>query len=491
MIALPPLRRPLAAAAALLLAALLLAGCAGLAPHDTFRTSAGLARASAGAEARLATSDDERRALAAEVEAMLKTPLDLDAAVRLALINHPGLQATYHEAGIAQADLVQATRLRNPSFGFARMSGGGEREIERGVAFDLAGLLTMPLRQRMAARRHEETTLRIAAAIERHAHDTRRAWIEAVAARQALDYARQVAAAADAASELTARMRQAGNASALDLAREQAFHAEAGAAVLRAGRALDSARERLTRQLGLWGEQAGYTLPERLPDLPAQPSDAKDVERLAQERRLDVRTARAAAAGTASDLGLTRATRLVNVFDLGYASKSETGKQRSEGYEIALELPLFDWGGARVARAESLYMQALGQVAQAAVDARSQARAAYLGYRASYDVARHYREHVLPLRKKIADETLLRYNGMLASPFELLLDAREQAAAVHAAIEAQRDFWLADTELRAALGGPLPAPDASHHEQLHEQHHEQHREQHRHHSTHDQKEPTP
>jgi len=469
-----PLLRGLLAAAV----ALMLAGCAGVAPHDTFKTSAGLARASSGAEARLATTDDERRALAAEVDTMLKTPLDIDTAVRLALINHPGLQATYHDAGIAQADLVQATRLRNPSFGFSRMSGGGEREIERGVAFDLAGLLTMPLRQRMAARRHEETTLRIATAIERHAHQTRRGWIDAVAARQALDYARQVAAAADAASELTARMRQAGNASALDLAREQAFHAEAGAAVLRAGREVDNARERLTRQLGLWGEQTGYTLPERLPDLPAQPSEATDVERLALERRLDVRTARAAAAGTASDLGLTRATRMVNVFDLGYASQSETGKPRSEGYEVALELPLFDWGGARVARAESLYMQALGRVAQTAVDARSQARAAYLGYRASYDVARHYREHVLPLRKRIANETLLRYNGMLASPFELLLDAREQAAAVHAAIEALRDFWLADTELRAALGGPLPAPAAVHHD-------------HHHHSTRDQKEPTP
>ena len=462
------LRRPLAAGAALLLA-----GCASLGSQDSLRASADLARASAGADARLAISDDERRALASEVNALLQAPLDIDAAVRLALINHPGLQATYQDAGIAQADLVQATRLRNPSFGFSRMSGGGEREIERGVAFDLAGLLTMPLRQRMATRRHEETTLRIAAAIERHAHDTRRAWIEAVAARQALDYAKQVAAAFDASSALTARMRQAGNASALDLAREQAFHAEAGAAVMRAARQLDNAREALTRQLGLWAQQTGYMLPERLPDLPEAPTGTPDIERLALERRLDLRAARAAAAGTASDLGLTRVTRMVNVLDLGYASKSETGKERSEGYEVALELPLFDWGGTRVARAESLYMAALGHVAQAAVDARSQARTAYLAYRTGYDVARHYRDQVLPLRKRIADETLLRYNGMLASPFELLADAREQATAVHAAIDALREFWLADTGLRAALGGPLPPPT------------------HHHHPAQDQKEPTP
>jgi outer membrane protein TolC len=430
---------PVPSRLALAAAALLLAGCAGVTPRDTFRAGADLARPGAGAEARIAYSDDERRALASDVAAMLQAPLDIDAAVRLALINHPGLQATYQDAGIAQADLVQATRLRNPSFGFSRMSGGGEHEIERGVAFDLAGLLTMPLRQRMAA-------------------------------RQALDYARQVAAAADAASDLSARMRRAGNASALDLAREQAFHAEAAAGVLRAGRTLDNAREALTRQLGLWGEQTGYALPERLPDLPPTPAMPANLERLALERRLDVRAARAAAAGTASDLGLTRTTRMVNVLDLGYASKSETNQARSDGYEIALELPLFDWGGARVARAEALYMASVQRVAQTAVDARSEARAGYLAYRASYDVARHYREHVLPLRKRIADETLLRYNGMLASPFELLADAREQAGAVHAAIEALREFWLADSALRAALGGPAdtpPAPSHHHHPDSH------------------------
>ncbi|PYD88313.1 RND transporter [Pseudomonas syringae pv. pisi] len=439
-------------------AALLLAGCASTDPEAALRISADEARERTGVEARLLRSDDDRRALAHEIDALLREPLGLDAAVRIAVLNHPGLQASYWDAGIAQADLAQAARLRNPSFGFSRMDGGGSREIERDVSLDLAGLLTMPLRQRMAERRHQETTLQVAAAIERHAIATRRAWIEAVAAGQALEYARQVAAAADASSELMERMTLAGNASALDLARESAFHAEAGAAVLRAGRARDAAREHLTRQLGLWGVHAGYALPERLPELPARPVELAGIERLALERRLDVRAARAAAAGTAADLGLTRATRMVNVLDLGYASKSETGEARSEGYDISLELPLFDWGGARVARAQSVYMQALGRVAETAVNARSEARAAYLGYRASHDVARHYRDQVIPLRQKIAGETLLRYNGMLASPFELLADAREQAAAVHATIDALKDFWLAEADLEAALGGRLPAP---------------------------------
>jgi outer membrane protein TolC len=67
----------------------------------------------------------------------------------------------------------------------------------------------------------------------------------------------------------------------------------------------------------------------------------------------------------------------------------------------------------------------------------------------------------VPLRKRISDEQLLRYNGMLIGVFELLADARAQIASVNAYIEALRDFWLAQAELDRALigkvGAPLPA----------------------------------
>ena len=437
-------------------ALLALGGCAATGPQDGATAVATLVQDRTGVAPRLAGTDAAAsREVTREVDALLKAPLSMDAAVRIALLAHPGLQATYWEVGVSQADLAQATRLRNPGFGFSRISGHGEREIERSVGFDLAGLLTMPLRQRMEARRADAARLTVAAAIEAHALETRKAWVEAVAAGQALAYARQVNAAADAGAELMGRMTKAGNASALDLAREQAVHAQSAAEVMRAARTLDGARERLTRHLGLWGTQAGYTLPERLPDLPAAPRELARIEALALERRLDVQAARAAAQHTAADLGLTRTTRFVNVLDLGYHNKSQTGADRANGYEIGLELPLFDWGGARVARAEALYMQAAHRVADAAVKARSEARESYLGYRASHDLARHYRDEVIPLRKKIADETLLRYNGMLASPFELLADSREQAQAVSGYIDALKEFWLADAALEGALGGRL------------------------------------
>jgi len=59
----------------------------------------------------------------------------------------------------------------------------------------------------------------------------------------------------------------------------------------------------------------------------------------------------------------------------------------------------------------------------------------------------------VPLRKQIAEENVLRYNGMLIGVFELLADARAQIGSVNAAIEAKRDFWIAQADLDMALIG--------------------------------------
>jgi outer membrane protein TolC len=462
-----PLARP-RVAAGVAAALALLSGCATVTPDGGFDDVAATTQARIGITPQLARDADRGGELPAGLRDLpvftQGAPLDMDTAVRIALVNHPGLQATYWNVGIAQADLAQAARPRNPSFDFKRLAGGGALEIERGLTFDLLGILTTPLAARMEARRFEQVRRDVGAAIERHALETRTAWIDAVASRQALDYARRVQASAAAGAELAARMAKAGNTNQLDLAREQVFHAQATADAARADRRATAARERLTRALGLWGKEAGYALPDRLPDLPAAPAEPADVERIALAQRLDVQAAKADAAATAADLGLTRTTRFINVFDLGYANKSQTDAPAEHGYALSLELPLFDWGGARVARAEATYMQAVNRVLLVAVTARSEARERYVAYRNTYDVARHYRDTIIPLRKKIGDETLLRYNGMLASPQDLLAGAREQATAVTGYIEALQAFWTAHAELEATLGTRFNPPAAPHKE---------------------------
>jgi outer membrane protein TolC len=333
------------------------------------------------------------------------------------------------------------------------MRGGEDVEIERSIMFDLVGLLAMPVRRGIEQRRFEQAKLQAASQAVALAASTRKAYFNAIAAQQSAQYAQQVADVADASADLGQRMAKVGNWSKLDQARQQAFYADAIAQRAQAQHNATAAREQLTRLLGLWGENTAFKLPERLPDLPKTPNEVANIEAQAMRQRLDVQMSQRDAEATASALGLTKATSFINVLDAGYANKSETGSPRANGYEIELQLPLFDWGGARTAKAQALYMQAVHRTADTAVRARSEVREAYSAYRTSYDVARHYRDEVVPLRKKISEEVLLRYNGMLASVFELLADSRDQINSVNRAIEAQRDFWIAETDLQAAING--------------------------------------
>ena len=221
------------------------------------------------------------------------------------------------------------------------------------------------------------------------------------------------------------------------------------------------AREALTRMLGLWGSQLSYTLPERLPDLPKMPDDRPDIEQRAMQSRLDVLGAKLDAESLASNLGLIKATRFINVLEFGVMRETSNEAPVRRGYEISLELPLFDWGTSRVAKAEALYMQAVNRTAATAINARSEVRESYRNYRLTYDIAKHYRDEVVPIRKRIADENLLRYNGMLIGVFDLLADARSQIASVNSYIEALRDFWLAESELQMAMIGKTDGGGAS------------------------------
>lgn len=444
----PPAAKPLAVA----LAALLLTGCASFSADGGLDGISAITRTRAGAVVSLQKSEADTGKVQAEVEKLLAEPLSADSAVRIALMNNRGLQASLADLGVAEADRVQAGRLRNPGFSFSRLH-GADNEIDRGMMFDLAGLLTLPVRSGIENRRFEQAKLQAASDAVRLAAATRRAYFNAVAAQQTRQYMEQVKTSAEAGAELAHRMAKAGNFSQLDAAREQAFYADATAQLARAEHRRVATREALTRLLGLWGTNTAFKLPEHLPDLPKAPREPTDIEAQAMQQRLDVQMAKRDAEATASALGLTRVTRFVNVLDAGYINKSQSGAPRANGYEVSIELPLFDRGDAKQRKAESLYMASVSRVADSAIRARSQVREAYSAYRTSYDLAHHYRDEIVPLRKKISDEMLLRYNGMLVSVFELLADARDQANSVNAAIEAQRDYWLADTDLQMAING--------------------------------------
>ncbi len=443
------------------LAAATLTGCTSFSPDGGMARVSDLTRERTGQTVQWQRSQADADVAVARVAELLKQPLTPDAAVELALLNNRGLQAGFAELGIAEADLVQAGRLKNPSLGFGRLAGAGVLEVDRSIMFGILDLLTMPAATGVARQRFEQAQLQAAATAVALATETRRAYFEAVAARQLIGYYEQVKDAADASADLARRMVAAGNFSRLDQMREQAFYADAIAQLARAQQLATAQREHLTRLLGLSDSQASLQLPERLPDLPAQVVPPGDAEQTAMDRRLDVLLAKRDAEVAAKSLGLTKATRWVNALDVGYQNKSQTGTPDENGFQVQVQIPLFDFGGAQTARAQAQYMHAVNRTAEVAVNARSEVRESYAAYRTTYDLAKHYRDEVVPLRKRISDENLLRYNGMLIGVFELMADAREQVTGVTGYVEALRDYWIADTNLQMALTGRSPDAGSS------------------------------
>ena len=251
-----PLLRALAGAALLALA-----GCASLPPGAGQDGVRRMVQERGQATPAVAPSARERH-----LADLLAKPLTAEDAVNIALLNNRSLQAGYAGLDIAGADLVQAGRLSNPVLSFSRLSGRDGVAIERKLMLPVIGLLLMPVTRPLEQRRFELAQMQAAGDVLRVADATRRAWYGAVAAQQSALYMEQVKDAAEASFELARRMAAAGNWSALQQAREQAFYADAVAQLARAPN-----RQRRTRAAH---PPDGSGRPERLPAArpPARPA---------------------------------------------------------------------------------------------------------------------------------------------------------------------------------------------------------------------------
>ncbi|MDJ1157779.1 TolC family protein [Chelatococcus sp. SYSU_G07232] len=449
-------------------AALIVGGCQTFSADGGLGPTQAIVRGELGKETVKISSEADAAAARARVAALLQKPLTADSAVQVALLNNRGLQAAYNALGISEAEFVAASLPPNPAFSFSRLGGNLELEIERRVVANLLALLTLPARKEIAEGLFRQAQLRAAQETLTVVGEARRSYYRAVAAGQVVGYLQQAQLSAEAASDLTKKLGETGAASKLDQAREHAFHAEVAAQLGQARQRQKAERERLTRVLGLWGSDVAFRLPAALPALPRRPWTLQAAEADAVRKRVDLQIARLELETLAKAYGLTNATRFVNVLELAGLSSYERTKSVREtaggsepekdktfrrGFEIGFEIPIFDGGETRVRDAQERYMQAVNRLAEKAVNIRSEAREAYQLYRGAYDLAAHYRDQVLPLRKTISDESQLRYNAMIIDVFELLADARARIASTVTAIEAQRDFWIADTDLRSALIG--------------------------------------
>ena len=134
----------------------------------------------------------------------------------------------------------------------------------------------------------------------------------------------------------------------------------------------------------------------------------------------------------------------------------ESGGGRLTGPRIDLQVPLFDQGQPEVARLAAAARQARDRADALAADIGSEVRTARDALSAAREASEFFQKNLLPQRRLILRETLLHYNAMQVSPYELLLAKGQQQSAEREGIDALRDYWLARTDLERAVGGRLP-----------------------------------
>ncbi|TDR44952.1 cobalt-zinc-cadmium efflux system outer membrane protein [Tahibacter aquaticus] len=396
-------------------------------------------------------------AIGARVTELLAQPLTPARAFQLAQLRNPQIAARYAELGIAQADVVEASRIANPTFSVTAMKDGDAHQISRGLSAPLSDLLLLPSRKRFAAGEYERAQLSIAGNLMNLAADTAADWYQAAAANQIALMREAVAKAADASAELAQRFYTAGNINALELKLEQAAASQARIAAARANADALRARLSLNTRLGLSGSDAArwkFDLPLLAP-LP-QDDELEPLQQLARAQRLDLAAARRESELLADALGLARRWRLLGEVEVGVEQEKETDGSRLHGPTLSLALPLFNQGQAAIARAEAKLELSRADLAQLQWQVDADVQNGVEQVSALRRIADDYRNALLPQREAVVQRQLERHNYMLIGAFELLLARQQEFDAYQAYLETVRDYWLARVELGRAVGTQLP-----------------------------------
>lgn len=445
-------------ASLLALSAVCFGGCA-TSPEPAFSDVAQMVEEREGGQVRWndgAGVDDGAEKIVRE---LLAAPLDVDDAVQVALLRHPALRAVFEELQVAQSDLLQAWLPENPEvdlgvrFGLPSLAAV---EVEASIVQNVIALAFAPLQARLAGTALEAAKLRVADAVLERAARVKDAWYEHVAAKELLAIETTQAVADEAAAELAARQMEAGTESDLTVATRIAASLQARLRVAEAELDVERTREGLTREMGLFGQELTWRVPERLPALPAADTEIASLEALAIAQRLDVALARQEIDLAAQRLSLAQPW-FVPFFDVGVQGERDASGDLSLGPRVGFALPIFDWGQARRQRLEAERRAAEQRLAALSVDARSRVRDAGARLTTARATVEYVHASLLPAQSRVVDLSLAHYNRMFVSVFDVLRARQDELAVERDEVLARRRYWQARAQLEREVGGRLPA----------------------------------
>jgi len=433
-----------------------LGGCASVPQQGGFKSVSLVARHRLGQPIFWAQNQKQQARLNKLVHRILQRPLTPSAAVEVALLNNPQLQAQYERLGIYQAQVVQAGLISNPVLAFDfRFPAAPNYGWDASIAQDFSNILLLPARKKEAAADFHATQALVARSVISLANRTRQAFDKVVGDRQMIELETDIKKGQDAALDLAKKMREAGNTPPLAYDRQLAV-----AEQVRLQLAMDKAsylqdRERLYRLLGLWGRGADAKLPLRLPN-PSTQTPFRGLTAMALRRSLRLKAAIDQLKAAAVTVEVSGWAGILPGATVGATYVRDPDVRGTLGPAVSVPLPIFNQGQPSQAIARARYLTDYRHYQSIAIDIRSQVRSRWVALRAAYLRVLFYRKVMLPLRRRMLRETQLSYNGMLDSGFLLMQAKIDEINAARQYVGALEEYWIDRARLAATLGGQLP-----------------------------------
>lgn len=440
------------------------AGCASTSAAPAFRDVGREVEGRTGKKITWITGSEEDEQARKAVRELMAKELTVDGAVQVTLLQNRHLQAVYEELGVAQADLVQAGLLKNPTLGGEYhwpLDTRGGSTFELNLVQNFLDLFTLGARKRLAATQLEGVKLRVGSAVMQSVYETKVAFYGAQAAQQMLAMRKVIAEAATAGLELSQKQHQAETINDLDLANEQSLYAQIQLDVRRAQMDVATARERLNRAMGVWGPDTGWRASAKLPEPYLEEPPLEHIESFAIAHRLELAAMRKDVEVVSYGLALAKNVRWVGNLEAGVTFHRETEGVRLIGPSVSVQVPLFDQGQAGIARLEAQLREARAREYALAVEVRSEVRELRARLLAARDIVASYQKGIVPVRERIVALSQQQYDAMLLGVFQLLAAKQAEINAYRELIESVRDYWSTRAELEWRAGGALPATSAA------------------------------
>ncbi|MFN0008805.1 MAG: TolC family protein [Planctomycetota bacterium] len=432
-------------------------GCAAVDPGPDYEQARLEIQAATG-EAEL--FDPQGPALASEeIAAALADGLGLAEATRLALLNNRRLQAGFLSLGVARSDYVQAGLLDNPSLSLAFLfpDSGGRVRWNADLLGSVAEIWQIPARQALARAGLEQRILELSRFAGELVADTREAYLESVAAREARSVARANVELARSSLAGVRRQVEEGVASKTDEGLAESLALGAALAFQRTEREEVASVRRLAALLSLEEDLLPVTLSDPLPDPAWQAFEREPLVEKTLLARADIRAAERAVAAAEERVALERRQRFG--LEGGVSAERPEGGSSADllvGPAVTVELPIFDQNQAQVSRAEYELGQRRKEREALVADVRQEVRAALDKAEVASRAAVFAKNVLVPQARSTATLAATAYELGETTVLTLLQAQNASLQARRTEIEALLEAALSRIDLERAAGSPLP-----------------------------------